>query len=127
MAAPSKYFSEIVLSDYSQYNREAVQEWLKDQSSKDWDTLMRMEALLEGYGNVEEGINEIKLRLRQKIKEVIPCDILQKDVISSDVGKFDALFISLCLEAVCTTLEDFKAAVKIFNNYILPNGGLVMY
>ncbi|XP_023214283.1 nicotinamide N-methyltransferase-like isoform X1 [Centruroides sculpturatus] len=127
MAAPSKYFSEIVLSDYTQHNRKAVQEWLKDESSsKDWDTLMRMEALLEGYGNVEEGINEIKLRLRQKIKEVIPCDVLQKDIISSDVGKFDALFTSLCLEGACATLEDYKTAVKNFGNYILPNGGFVM-
>ncbi|XP_067127322.1 indolethylamine N-methyltransferase-like isoform X2 [Centruroides vittatus] len=51
MAAPSEYFSEIILSDYSEYNRQAVREWLKNESSaKDWDTLMRMEALLEGYG-----------------------------------------------------------------------------
>ncbi|XP_023243709.1 nicotinamide N-methyltransferase-like, partial [Centruroides sculpturatus] len=124
MAAPSKYFSEIVLSDYTENNREAVQEWLKKRS------------IVEGLGyfdangikllNVEEGINEIKLRFRQKIKEVIPCDVLQKDIISSDVGKFDVLFTSLCLEGACTTLEDFKAAVKNFNNYILPNGGLVM-
>ncbi|XP_067138462.1 nicotinamide N-methyltransferase-like [Centruroides vittatus] len=127
MAAPSEYFSEIILSDYSEHNREAIREWLKNESSaKDWNTFMRMEALFEGYGNVEEGINEIKLRLRQKIKEVIPCDVLQKAIISADVGKFDVLFTSLCLEGACTTLEDFKAAVKNFSNYILPNGGLVM-
>ncbi|XP_067138480.1 nicotinamide N-methyltransferase-like [Centruroides vittatus] len=127
MAAPSEYFSEIVLSDYSEHNREAVRKWIKNESSaKDWDTLMPIEVLLEGFRNVDEGINEIKLRLRQKIKEVIPCDVLQKDIISSDVGKFDVLFTSLCLESACVTLEDFKFAVKNFSNYLLPNGGLVM-
>ncbi|XP_067127318.1 nicotinamide N-methyltransferase-like [Centruroides vittatus] len=127
MAAPSEYFSEIVLSDYTEHNRQAVREWLKNESSaKDWDSLMQMEALLEGYGNLEEGINEIKLRLRQKIKEVIPCDVLKQDIISSDVGKFDVLFTSLCLEGACSTLEDYKTAVKNFRNYILPNGGFVM-
>ncbi|XP_023229029.1 nicotinamide N-methyltransferase-like isoform X2 [Centruroides sculpturatus] len=127
IAAASKYFSEIILSDYSKHNREAIRQWIKNESSsKDWDTLMRMEALLEGFGNVEEGINEIKFRLRQKIKQVIPCDILKKEIIPSGVGKFDVLFTSFCLEGACTTLEDFKSAVKNFNNYILPNGELVM-
>lgn len=127
IASASKTFAEIYLSEYAAMNRKELQKWLKsDPSALDWSHFLGMTAKFEEYGNTVKGVKVIESRIRQKIKKVLPCDILQKQVIQEDIGKFDVVLTSYCLECTCPTADAFKSAIKKLEEYIIPGGALVM-
>lgn len=127
IASASRVFSEIIQCEFSEHNREIVQKWLKkDPSAQDWERFIRIAARQEEFGDLDKGIKEIESRIRQKVKKIIPCDVLQKTVIPEDVGKCDVLFTSYCLEGACPTPEAYKSAVRKLGKYIVPGGGLIM-
>lgn len=127
IASASKVFSEIFLSDYAEANRKELQKWLNnDPFALDWSKFIKMTAKFEEYGNTEKGVKAIESRIRQKVKKILPCDILQNQPIEEDIGMFDVVFTSYCLECVCPTPEAFKSAIKKLEKYITPSGALIM-
>lgn len=127
-ALASKFISEIILSDYSEHHLEEIQKWVKNEPcSKYWDVLFKPQAIFEGFSqNMEEGIDIIKSRTRGKITRILPCDILKKEIVPVDVGKFDIVLSIFCICAACSTIEAFKSAIKKIRNYLLPDGELVL-
>ncbi|XP_067127320.1 nicotinamide N-methyltransferase-like [Centruroides vittatus] len=104
IATASRFFSEIILSEYAECNRKELKKWLEnDPSSLDWSKFIKMAARFEENGNAEMGIKAIESRIRQRVKDVVPCDILHQQIFAKDIGKFDVIFSAYCLECVCPT------------------------
>ncbi|XP_023220945.1 nicotinamide N-methyltransferase-like [Centruroides sculpturatus] len=129
IASATKVFSEIILSEYAEANRQELQKWLNnDPNALDWSAFIAMTARLEKYGNTEKGIKTIESRIRQRVKSVLPCDVFKEylGLNPSDVGKFDVVFTSYCLECSCPTVEAYKSAIKKLEYFLVPGGALIM-
>ena len=127
-AAP--HASEIVLSDYTEGNRTALQQWLENNpNAHDWSPYFKhVVETLEGKSEQEAMAREGQLR--SAIKAILPCDANQDPVLQGGEqyqGYFDIISSSLCLENACATREDYAAAVKRLSSLLKPGGRLVMY
>ena len=123
----SLYASEIVLSEYTEKNRKALQKWLDgDPDTPNWSPFFEYVVQeLEGRSKEEVALREKKLR--QVVKAVIPCDI-RKDtpVESAYQGPYDVVFTCQCLECACGSLEEFSGAVSKLAKLVKPGGKLVI-
>ena len=121
------YASEIVLSEYTEKNRKALQKWLDgDPDAPKWTPFFEYVVQeLEGKSKEEVALREE--RLRQVVKAVIPCDI-NKDtpVEPAYYGPYDVVFTCQCLECACTSLEEFSGAVSKLAKLVKPGGKLVI-
>ena len=123
----SLYASEIVLSAYTEDNREALQEWLdRDPEAQDWSPFFEgVVRELEGKSKEEVAMREEKLR--QVVKAIIPCDIHKNPPIEpAHHGPYDVVFTSQCLECACASLEELSQAVSKLAKLVKPGGKLVM-
>ena len=123
----SLYASEIVLSEYTEKNRELLQMWLdRDPEAPDWSPFFECVVQeLEGKSKEEVAMREEKLR--QVVKAVIPCDIHKDTPIEPAYhGPYDVVFTCQCLECACTSLEEFSGAVSKLAKFVKPGGKLVI-
>ena len=65
--------------------------------------------------------------MREKIKEIIPCNLKLEDVLSSGskFDKFDIIQTNLCLEIVCESIEEFKHTLCKLEKLLKPGGYLL--
>ena len=123
----SLYASEIVLSEYTEKNRELLQMWLdRGPDAPDWSPFFECVVQeLEGKSREEVAMREEKLR--QVVKAVIPCDIHKDTPIEPAYhGPYDVVFTCQCLECACTSLEEFSGAVSKLAKFVKPGGKLVI-
>ena len=125
-AAPKA--SEIILSDYTEDNRQAVQKWLdRDPSAYDWTSYFHYVIReLEGKGDKE--IKEREEQIRKLVKAVVPCDIGQDPPIAEEYNQqYDVVFCSLVLECALQTRDDYKAGMIRLGKLIKPGGMLLFF
>ena len=124
----AKVATEVVLAEYTEKNREAVQKWL-DKESTAWNWRPFFEHIvvtLEGK-SPNEAI-EREERLRSITRAVVPCDITQDPPIAEGFGgPYDTVMCMLSIEAGCHTHEEYKAAVKRVHQLIKSGGFLLLY
>ena len=119
------FASEIVFSDISSANREAIQKWLDgDADAFNWsphfDYVVKT---LEGKG--EKEAREREQRVRQ-ISKVVFCDAVSETPIEKGYeGPYDILFDCGCLDAACSDKEAFKKCITILRPLLKPGGTLV--
>ena len=65
--------------------------------------------------------------LRQRITEIIGCDICQDYALSRKQDPFNVISTSHTLEVICGTLFEYKAAVKKLVSLLKPGGFLTMF
>ena len=67
-------------------------------------------------------------RLRQRIiRPLSQCDVMRDPIISDNSSTlFDAVASSLCLEAACPTLNDFKSSIERIASMIKMEGYLFL-
>ena len=114
--------SEIVLSEYTEKNRDAIQHWLKKApEAHDWTPFFKYVVQdLEGLG--EEEVTKRQEDVRTLLT-VVKCDIHQDPPIQSGYeGPYDVILSSLCLESACTSVEDYAAAVTKLSMLLKPGG-----
>ena len=119
--------SEIVLSDFTEQNREALQHWLKrDPEAYDWTPFFKyVVQTLEGLGEGEVAKRQDKLRTI--VKAVVECNILQDPPIQSGYeGPYDVIFSSLCLESACKTPEAYEVALTKLCTLLKHGGKIVL-
>ena len=64
--------------------------------------------------------------LRDKIKEVIPCNIRDSNILGERmIEKFDVIHTNLCLEVACESKEEFAKCVDGLKAMLKPGGYLV--
>ncbi len=72
--------------------------------------------------------SSIEARLRQKIKAIIPCDILQTEPLGMKPNcpsKFDLIVTHECVAEACRNQEEYQSAWYNIATLLHPNGILV--
>ncbi|XP_077993210.1 indolethylamine N-methyltransferase-like [Glandiceps talaboti] len=125
-AVASSQFSEIIFAEYSEPQRNAVLKWTRDEPGAfDWSEYLRY--ICQAEGNNEDW-EERQKKLRNAIKEVIPCDANKPNPLEPRIYEpFDAIITSLAIEAACSRhvlLEYQIYALRV--SLATPMSGTVM-
>ena len=122
--------TEIVLAEFTNGCREAVQLWLdKDPSAWDWTPYIKyVVQTLEGNKDECE-ITQREENLRKSIKAVVPCDVRQDPPIAEGFAgpQYDIVMSILCLGGACETKGDYKDAIKKLISLVKPGGYLLLF
>ncbi len=116
------FASEIVFSDISSVNREAIQKWLdEDADAFNWsphfDYVVKT---LEGKGEKES--REREQRVRQ-ISKVVFCDVFSETPIEKGYeGPYDVILQCACLEGTCSDMNSFKTCMRRLTSLLKPGG-----
>ncbi|XP_059575819.1 nicotinamide N-methyltransferase-like [Alligator mississippiensis] len=118
-------FNEIIISDYTDRNRQELEKWLKKEPGAfDWTPAVKYVCELEGQ---REKWAEKEEKLRKKVKQVLKCDVRKPNPLAPvTLPAADCLLSMLCLEAACKDLGTFRAAVKNISSLVKPGGHLVL-
>ena len=120
--------TEVVLAEYTEKNRNAVQQWLdKEPTSWNWRPFFEHVVVTLEEKSSREAI-EREERLRSIIRAVVPCDITQDPPIAEGFGgPYDVVMCLLSIEAGCHTHEEYKVAIKRVYQLIKPGGYLLLH
>ena len=123
----SRYASEIVLAEYTEKNRKALQLWLdRNPRAHNWTPYFQY-VIQELEGRTEQEATEREEQLRKVIKAVVPCDISQHSVIESGYdGPYDVVLVCLCLTAACSTRDEYRTALLKLLKLLGPGGKIII-
>ena len=126
--SPAGANAEIVLAEYGEKCRSALQDWL-DRSPSAWDWTPYIKCVVCDLEGKDE--NEVQKReedLRKAIKAIVPCDITQDPPIAKGYeGPYDVVMSMLCIENACLTRQEYRAAVKRTATLVKRGGSLLLY
>ena len=126
--SPAGANAEIVLADYGEKYRSALQDWV-DRSPSAWDwTPYIKKVTCDLEGKDEHEVEKREEALRKAIKTIVPCDINQDPPIAKGYeGPYDVVLSMLCIENACLTRWDYKAAMKRLATLVKTGGNLLLY
>ncbi|KAM4691842.1 uncharacterized protein WCC33_016640 [Rhinophrynus dorsalis] len=118
-------FEEIIVTDFTDRNREEYEKWLKNKPGAfDWSKVVKQVCKLEGD---RKTWTEKEEQLRKTITKVLKCDVLKKNPVDPVVlPQADCLLSSLCLEGACMDFESYLTGLKNITNLLKPGGHLVI-
>ncbi|KAM9296657.1 nicotinamide N-methyltransferase-like [Gastrophryne carolinensis] len=117
-------FEDIIVSDFTDSNREAFKDWLLDRPGAfDWSAVVKLVCHIEGDRTT---LKEKEACLKKAIKQVVQCNILKSPPIEEAVPQADCILSSLCLESACKDEKDYVAALGHMNSLLKPGGYLVL-
>ena len=120
--------SEIVMSDYSDANLQALRLWLhRDTAAFDWSPHFSFVVKeLEGKG--EEEVVERQEQVRKLVKAVVHCDLTQDPPIDRGYDKlYDVVISSLVVENVANNYDEYKLLISRQGRLVKPGGLLLLY
>ena len=123
------YVDQITFAAYTDGERKEIELWLNNkEGAHDWSAHFKY-ILREVERNIDGDATWQKREelLRKRMSNVIPCDILCDNPLLVKQEPFEIVSTSLCLEAACTTFEEYKRAVKKLVGLLKPGGFLLMY
>ena len=125
-AAP--YASEIVLSEYTEANRNTLLKWLNnDPEAHNWTPFFRY-IVVDLESKSEEKVPVRAELVRKVVKAVVPCDVNSDPPIPAQyVDQYDIITAFLVLAAACATQEDYVAALVRLHALLKPGGAIVLY
>ncbi|XP_040070666.1 nicotinamide N-methyltransferase-like [Ixodes scapularis] len=126
--ATRRKIRSIVFSDLVPRNREEVEKWIQGASdAMDWSFMSEPLAILEGCKDVKNGARDIEERTRAAAKKVIPCDVLDPNVLPEEHKEaFDIVLSSLCLEAASRDETTYRAVTRNVSSLIRQGGHLIL-
>ena len=124
-AAP--YVGEIYHSDYSASCQDETLMWMrKDPNAYSWDPYFKYVVnTLEGQDGGDAVVKRQEL-LRSKFKDSLYLDMKSDKMLPDYSGKFDIIYTGYCIEAVMSSLDEYKPILKRVFDLINPNGFLLM-
>ena len=124
----AKVATEIVLAEYTEEGRSAVQQWLKkDPNAFDWSPYCKYIVQTLEDGSVHEAKLREK-RLRDIVKAVVPCDIaLDPPIETGYEGPYDVVICCLSIGNVSKTNEDFDKEIRRIATLVKSGKHLLMY
>ncbi|XP_071755416.1 nicotinamide N-methyltransferase [Centroberyx gerrardi] len=119
-----EHFEDIVVSDYVDNNRREIEKWLRaEEGCFNWNAHFQFVCDLEGK-RTPAVITET---LRQRIKQVLKCDItLENPLHPVTVEPADCVVSSLCLEAACKDREAYRRSLGAMVRLLRHGGVLVL-
>lgn len=124
LAAPSRKYTDITVSDLVHNNLIEVNKWLqKDPDAIDWAVPFKWAAVAEDISDhtiIEE-------RVRKAVKHVIPCDILQENPLLNITKQYDAVQCTLGVDSATRDPDCLNTIIKNISNVVKPGGALVMF
>ncbi|KAM3869241.1 nicotinamide N-methyltransferase [Diretmus argenteus] len=121
-----EHFEELVVSDYVDANRREVEKWLRaEDGCFNWDPCIQIVCDLEGKRRTPAVVTET---LRQRIKQVLKCDItsLENPFHPVTVEPADCVISSLCLEAASKDREAYRRSLGAVVGLLRHGGVLVL-
>ncbi len=117
----------IVFGEYLKKNRNEVKAWRENRkTSFSWDIYFDHVLKLEG-GSQQESILEMKKTLRQKLRFVVPCNILEARLMPfMPARNFDIVSVHFCPESITSQESEFLAGMRRVISMAKPEGLLVM-
>ncbi|XP_053547546.1 nicotinamide N-methyltransferase [Bombina bombina] len=118
-------FDEIIVTDYTDKNREAFGKWLeKKPGAHDWSGFIKRVCDLEGNRKIP---SEKEGQLRKSIKKVLKCDVHKCNPVDPViVPQADCLLSVLCLESASQDYDSYCTAIKNITTMLKPGGHLVL-
>ena len=119
--------SEIVLSDYSSSNRDALRLWLNnDERAFNWFPLfVRTAKDLEGKG--QSTVFRRMEKIRRAVKAVVHCDLTQDPPIQSGFDyHYDVVSSSFCVCVATKTHEEYREGIGKLSKLVKPGGVLMI-
>ena len=116
--------SEIVLAEYTERNRQAIQQWLdRDPSAFDWSPYFQYVTKSLEENEQEAIVREDKVRSLIKLAY---CDITADTLIERGYeGPYDVVISLLCIEVSCLSIKEYHQRVaKILS--LIKDGGVLM-
>ena len=91
----------------------------------DWTPYIRhVVSNLEGNKDPST-VDQRTTELRNKIGEIVPCDVKSQEMLGPYQKPFDVVHTNLCLEIVCETAADFTEALTNLRKLVKPGGYLL--
>jgi nicotinamide N-methyltransferase len=123
LISASSKVDEIVFSEFTEDNRNAVKKWLKnDATAFDWSRYFMQVASMEG----ESDHKKVEQRLRDKIKKIVKCDISKSNPLEAHSGNFDIISVNFCPESITDDEKSYYAWMKNIASLAKPKGLVVM-
>ena len=122
--------SEIVLSDYTPKNREALRLWLdNDPAAFNWLPYFRrtLQEVVDEEGGEKE-LSERVEKIRRVVKTVVHCDLSQDPPIEKGYDvQYDLIYTTFCLCAAAKSLREYRVGIAKLAKLLKPGGMLMMY
>ncbi len=126
LISASAKVNKIVFSEFLEANRNEILKFQnKDADAFDWDIFFKYVLKLENKEDNPINVYEIKQRLREKIADVVKCDLTKGRPVSTD-DKFDIISINFCPESITDNEKVFIDHLRKSFNY-LKSGGLLVF
>ena len=119
--------SQIVLSDFTHSNRNALRQWLAaDSAAFDWSPHFKY-VVRELEGKSEKEAVERQEQVRKLVKAVVHCDVTQDPPIEQGYDQlYDVVISSLVMESAARNHDEYVANIHRLAKLVKP-GGLILY
>ena len=120
--------SKIVLSDFTDKNRQSLRLWLDGSSAAfDWSKHFRY-VVQELEGKDESEVKNRQEQVRKSVRAVVTCDLTEESLIEEDYNyMYDVVISSLVLESVANTHEEYGTLLRRLGKLVKPGGLLLIY
>ncbi len=117
----------IVFGEYLKKNRVEVKGWREARKGAfSWDVYFEHVLKLERRSH-EQSILEMKKTLRQKLRFIVPCNILEaRPMPFMPVRNFDLVSVHFCPESITSQESEFVAGMRRVISLAKPGGLLIM-
>ncbi|XP_065920857.1 indolethylamine N-methyltransferase-like [Dysidea avara] len=120
------YVNQITFSAYVESERKEVELWKeRKRGAHDWSSHFKF--VVNEVENIsgDTAWREREELLRQRVSSIVPCDALNENPLLVEQEPFEIISTNLCLEAACTSYEEYKGAAKSLAKLLKPGGMFV--
>lgn len=125
---PSRKVRNVVFGEYNSLNRKEIVKWLNgDKSSFNWDGHFKFSFEIEGIVPDKNMVEKRKSEVREKIRDVLPCNLYNENPFHPRKLKtFDIVSSHYCADCISDKKSDFLMFMKRISSYVKNRGILLM-
>lgn len=126
-AAGKRKVSEIVLAEYTEKNRDALNKWqANDSSSFNW--LPYIKNVVQDIEKKPESEVRIREQRLRDLMKVVSCDIkAEQPIEKGSEGPFDVVITFLAIECACVSEAEYIEFIEKLSKMVKPNGAIIMF
>lgn len=123
------YVDQITFAAYAESERQEIELWKNEkEGAHDWSSHFKYVVHeVEHISGDADAWRKREELLRKRISSVVPCDIFCDNPLLTKQEPFEIVSTSLCLEAACKTIAEYKEGIKKLVGLLKPGGFLLMF